>query len=141
MNIEHTTRLIEELKNTKNLDSYMLRHSFHLSSLSFTDYLDHKIKASGLKKAAIIRSIDLSRSYAYEIFSGFKSPSRDKVIMLSFGIGLDYDETQKLLIMAKHNPLYPKDKRDSIIMYAKYNTYSFVTTNLLLEEFNEQILI
>lgn len=140
MDIQHTTKLIEELKSAKNLNSYMNRYSPQLSRLSFTDYLDHIFQETGLKKSDVIRSIDLSRSYAYEVFSGTKKPSRDKVLMLAFGLKLDYDETQKLLIMAKHNPLYPKDKRDSIIMYAKYNHHSFVEANLLLADFEEPIL-
>lgn len=140
MNLEQTTKLIDELRNTRNIDTYLNRYDFDSNAMSFVDYLNYKISESGKKKAHIIRAINLSRSYAYEVFSGYKNPSRDKVIMLSFGMDLNFDETQKLLIMAKYNPLYPKDKRDSIIMYAKYNSHTFMEVNMLLLDFEEEPL-
>ncbi len=140
MNVEHTMQLIEELRMTKDIVEFVSKYNFDAISISFTEYLDQKIEESHLKKSEIIRTIDMSRSYAYEVFNGFKNPSRDKVIMLAFGMKMDYEETQKLLIKAKHNPLHPKDRRDSIIMYCLYNNHSFVETNMLLDGFLEPLL-
>lgn len=140
MNLEQTTKLIDELRQTRNIDKYLSKYNFDSNAMSFVDYLEHKVQESGKRKSTIIRCINMSRSYAYEVFSGAKIPSRDKVIMLSFGMEMDFDETQKFLTMAKYNPLHPKDKRDSIIMYAKYNHHTFIETNMLLNEFDEREL-
>lgn len=140
MNLEETTQLIEALKKSDTLISYMNRYKDQLTTLTFIDYLNDKFQESGLKKSEVIRSINLSRSYAYDVFSGKKKPSRDKVIMLSFGLHLDYDATQKLLIVATHNPLHPKNKRDAILIFCKYNNYSFIDVNMLLFDYAELIL-
>lgn len=140
VNLEQTTKLIEELKNSHDLMDYIEKYDFNYASISFTEYLEKLFDDSNLKKSEVIRSINLTRSYAYEIFSGQKKPSRDKVIMLCFGLSVDYQEAQHLLSMAKHNPLHPKDKRDSIIIYGLYNLLSFYQINILLNDFDEVLL-
>jgi hypothetical protein len=119
---------------------YLGKYDFNYATISFTSHLEKLFDDSKKKKSEVIRSIDITRSYAYEIFSGQKKPSRDKVIMLCFGLCVDYQEAQRLLSMAKHNPLHPKDKRDSIIIYGLYNQLSFYQINLLLNDFEEVLL-
>jgi len=140
MKIEETTKLIEALRASNSLTNYMDRFKYQLTPLTFVDYLNEQFHASGLKKSDVIRSLNLSRSYAYQLFAGLKKPSRDKVIMLSFGLKLDYDSTQKLLIIAEHSPLHPKNKRDSILIFCKYNSHSFIEANMLLFDFKEMML-
>lgn len=140
IDIEKTSKLIEELKNSSDLLDYIDKYRFKSTTLSFHDYLEHLFDLKKLKKADVIRSINITRSYAYDIFSGNRIPSREKVIMLSYGLLLDYESTQRLLMIAKHNPLYPKDKRDSIIIYTKYNDYTLVEANLLLTEYHEIVI-
>ena len=45
----------------------------------------------------------------------------DKLIALCFGMMLDIDETDDLLKYAGYNPLYARNKRDSIIIFAISN--------------------
>ena len=51
------------------------------------------------------------------MFNGTRRPSRDKVIQLAFGFGLGVDETQRLLRAADKSLLYPRLKRDAVILY------------------------
>ncbi len=138
---ENTTNLMDELITSNHLAKYLAKYNFGDSAyLSFPEYFDKIVKEKNIKKAILIRKVNMTRSYAYEVFNGVKRPSREKTILLAFGLDLDYKGTQKLLLSAKHNPLHPKDKRDSIIIYAKYNGHSLLETNMLLDEFNEPIL-
>ncbi len=133
---ENTTNLMDELSSTRNLSHYLDKYSIDDSRyLHFTDYLETLFATKHLKKAMIIRELGMTRSFAYDIFSGRKRPSRDNTLLLSYGLELDYKETQRLLLAAKHNPLHPKDKRDSILIYAKINHYSLLDTNILLDDY------
>ena len=138
---ENTTRLMDELVASTKLDDYMGRFDFgECLYLSFADYVEDILKEKNIRKSALIRKINMTRSYAYEVLNGYKRPSRDKTLLISFALELDYKGTQRLLISAKHNPLHPKDKRDSIVIFAKFNHHDLIDTNLLLDEFGQDIL-
>ena len=138
---ENTTNLMDELMSFRQLSAYLDKYDFEDSIyLSFTEYIDYLFQKKKIKKSNVVRQINMTRSYAYEVFSGIKRPSREKTLLLSYGLKCDYKETQRLLLSAKHNPLHPKDKRDSIIIFAKSNGHALLETNLLLDEFNEYLL-
>jgi len=138
---ENTTNLMDELTSFRQLHAYLEKYDFEDSLyLSFTDYIDYLFNKKQLKKSMLVRQLNMTRSYAYEVFSGCKRPSREKTLLLSYGLKCNFKETQRLLLSAKHNPLHPKDKRDSIIIFAKSNGHSLLETNLLLDEFNELLL-
>ena len=96
----------------------------------------------GLEKADVWRGSGLTKGYAYEIMSGksTKNFSRDKVIMLCFGLKLTVDEAQQLLKKSGYAPLYARDTRDSIIIFSLENHINIVSTNIKLGEYNLEIL-
>ena len=60
----------------------------------------------------------MNRGYCYEIMSGTpKNSSRDKIILLCFGLNLTVDEAQQLLKKSGYAALYARDSRDSIIIF------------------------
>lgn len=56
--------------------------------------------------------------YVYEIFSGKKVPSRDSVICLCFALEMEPQEISLLLKHTGYPPLYPRSRRDSVILFA-----------------------
>lgn len=75
------------------------------------------------------------------MFSGVKStPSKDKLICLSIGMDLSVDETNSLLKLAGLSPLYPRIKRDSIIIINMNNKKSVVEINEELYNEGEETL-
>lgn len=138
---ENTVNLMNDLMTSRHLRAYFDKYPFEGDAyLSFPEYVEKLLAQKGLRRSVLIRKMNMNRSYAYEIFNGHKRPSREKTLMLSYGLDLDFKGTQRLLLSAKHNPLHPKDKRDAILIFAKYNHHSLVETNLLLDEFNQAIL-
>lgn len=104
----------------------------------FVDQPAHKMlamlcKKYGIKKSQAIAASFIPRSYAYQIFSGFKRPSRDRVIMLGFGIGVSLDDLQMLLAVSGHRRLYVKDKRDAVIYMALHNSRKLLHLNFELD--------
>lgn len=140
MNNEKTEKLMNELKEASSLYSFIDKHQDAFPNLTLPDYIELLIQKKGLKKSQVINDTGLHRTYAYQIMSGQRKPSRDKLIAFAFGLNLNMEETQRLLTTAEFNPLYPKNKRDSIIIYAICNHYDIMSVNDLLYEHGEEIL-
>ena len=60
----------------------------------------------------------MHQTVVYDIFSGKSYPGRDNAIMLAFGLGCDLVETQRLLRLAGVSELWPKVRRDAIVIWS-----------------------
>jgi len=130
---EKTTHdLMEVLKNTDSLNDYLEEIKDYENPGSFISYFNSLEKVKEKKKSEIIKNSGLDRNYAYQILSGEKNPSRDKVIALCFGAELSVKESQRALQYAGENVLYPKDKRDAVIIFALNSNLSLLDTQTLL---------
>lgn len=130
-----TDELLETLKNN-SLNTYLKDNDSELIKKPLCDYLNDLLAKKNLKKSAVIEKSTVFNIYAYQIFSGLKFPSRDKLIALCFGMDLTIDETQTVLKYAGYAPLYPRNKRDSVIISALKNGESVIRCNIILDEFN-----
>lgn len=136
-----TIRLIRSLSQTNSLQEYMGKNSDFFIDKSLAEYLGELLIENGLRKSQVIKNSELSDDYGYQIFSGVrKSPSRDKLICLCIGMDLTEEETDGLLKLAGLAPLYPKNKRDSIIIFGIQEGQSVCELNLHLFEYGEQTL-
>ena len=64
-----------------------------------------------------MRASGLHPTVVYDIFAGKSIPGRDRAIMLAFGLKCDLRETQRLLRLAGASELWPKVRRDAIIIW------------------------
>ncbi len=135
-----TSELIEILKGTRTIDEFLEKEADSLNSPSVSDEILALIKASGFSKADVIHRSGLTDAYGYQIFNGERNPSRDKLIMLSFGLSLDFDLTQHFLKRTRVATLYAKDPRDAVIIHAKQRGLSLSDTNELLYRLGTDIL-
>lgn len=125
-----TTELLNELKNFDSFKEYEKINKNSMINKTLSQYLCDLLEEKHLKKSDVIRKGELNESYAYQMFSGVKStPSKDKLICLSIGMDLSVDETNSLLKLAGLSPLYPRIKRDSIIIINMNNKKSVVEIN------------
>jgi hypothetical protein len=69
----------------------------------------------------VIKRANIESSYGHRLFRGSRNPSRDTVLQLAFGFGMDTAEAQQLLKIARHAALHPKVKRDAIIAFCLEN--------------------
>lgn len=130
-----TDELLKTLKNS-SLDAYLKNNSGELIENPICDYLNAVLNEKNLSKAEVIKKSNVQTQYAYQIFSGLRIPSRDRLIALCFGMSLTLDETQTLLKYAGYAPLYPRDKRDSVIISALEKGESVIRCNITLDELN-----
>ena len=93
-----------------------------------------------ISRAKVIATSTIPRNYAYQLFNGIRKPSRDKVIQLAFGFGLDVDSTQELLKIARQAPLYPKIPRDIVILRCLYEKRSVLQAQQALDSMGLMLL-
>lgn len=135
-----TDELIHEIKTSGNILDYLAENREEMQLNSLTEYLDDWLNRKSLSKADVVRRSNLNKAYVYQIFLGKKYPSRDKVIALAFGLGLNADETQTLLKQAGYRELYPRDPRDALLLFAIGQNMGIIDANELLYDHNIEVL-
>lgn len=84
---------------------------------SLADYLHEMLSDKGLKRADVYRASGLNSTVVYDAFAGKSRLGRDNTLMVAFGLGCSLRETQRLLKLAGVAELYPKVRRDAIIIW------------------------
>ena len=136
-----TDDLMNSLKKAPSVEDYFDENDDEIFFGSLSEMIDYFRTRKGLEKADVWHDSGLTKDYAYEIMSGksTKNISRDKVIMICFGLKLTVDEAQQLLKKSGYAPLYARDTRDSIIIYSLEHNISIVNTDIKLSEYNLEV--
>ncbi len=101
----------------------------------FPDYLARLCCEREIARERVIQRARIERSYGHQLFNGTRRPSRDKVIQLAFGFGLDLKQTQNLLKVAGQSQLVPQVKRDAAVLYCVLHQLELGEVQTLLENF------
>ena len=135
-----TDDLMEELTHSKNLEQYIKENKAYFIDTSLAEALNQKLKEKGLAKSAVIKAAEINEIYGYQIFSGKRIPSREKLLCILIGMKLSLPEVQQLLKLAGYAPLYPKNIRDSIIISGLQHSKTVIEINELLYDHQEPTL-
>ena len=130
--MKNTSDLLQELNNTSNIEAYLKENEDILVNQALCTYLTEFVASKSLSKADIIRKSDINEIYGYQIFSGKRFPSRNKLIRLCIGAKFTIEEINNVMTMGEFSPLYPKIMRDSILIFGIKNGYSIMKINELL---------
>ena len=84
---------------------------------SLAGYLHELLASKGLKRADVYRASGLNPTVVYDAFAGKSRLGRNNALMMAFGLGCSLRETQRLLRLAGVAELYPKVRRDAIIIW------------------------
>ena len=118
METKTTEELNHEIKAATDIEDYLFENRENMLSRNLPLYLEELLAQKGLSRAQVVRDSLLDRAYAYQIFSGEKTPSRDKLLALAFGLTLTGEETQRMLKISCNRELYARDTRDALILFA-----------------------
>lgn len=132
--IKNTEEMEQEITRTDNIYDLIDNSSDSFRSETVSEYLKTKLAKKGMKAAAAVRGSGIDRCYGQQIISGIRTPSRDKLIAVSFGIGLSLDEVNELMKISCNRPLYSRDKRDAVIIYGISNGLDISKVNEILYE-------
>lgn len=112
-----TDELNHEIRNATDMEDYLKRNKGNMITSSLSEHLNLLLSQKGLKSRCCTRLIVGSGIRIPNIFWR-KTPSRDKLIAIAFGLKLSDDETQKMLKISGNRELYARDKRDALILFA-----------------------
>ncbi len=134
-----TEELLDELVSSSNLGDFLEEHDRDVTERSLSDYLQQLLAEKNLKQSRVVRMSGLAEHYGREIFSGKKChPDRDKVLSIALAMALDLRETNRLLTAAGVSELYPKNRRDAIIIFCLDRGCSLQKVNEELYRFGER---
>lgn len=128
-----TDELIHEIKSATDIEDYLTDNKEHLFSDGILSrHLNALLSQKHLSRADVVRGSLLDRAYVYQIFSGEKTPSREKLIALAFGLTLSDEETQQMLKLSCNRELYAREERDATILFALQHGMTIMDANELL---------
>ena len=131
--------ILNEIDSDKSLDEYLEKIDKY-KDLNYLDYYLTVTKDHSVSKNDIVKYSGINRTYCYQMLNGTRKPGRDNAISLSIAGKLNIAETVRYLELLELATLYPKDMRDSIIIYAINRGLTITETNELLYSKKEKTL-
>ena len=138
--MKDTNNLRQELMETPSLDHFLSENQDSFIRDSVCELLDQLYQKRRISKAALAKQSGMSEVYLHQVFSGRRNPSRNRLLCLCFGLNASLEETQELLKQCGFAQLYPKDRRDAIILYGILNGMDLFAVNDKLFAENEETL-
>ena len=135
-----TTNLENELRSCDTLENFLKVNRDELSNASLAEQIQTLIASKGLTRSDVVKASNLNEVYAYQIISGARRPSRDKLLCLCIAMKATLDETCELLIHGGFAPLYVRSQRDSIIIFAISHEETILQLNNNLYDHGEALL-
>lgn len=134
-----TEDLLERLLASESPEAYLSQGV--TVERTVAEYMGQLLERRGGTKADVIRASGLTQTHCYDVFSGKTRPGRDAAVMLAFGLGCDLTETQRLLRLAGVSELWPKVRRDAIVIWCLEHGLSRVECDDQLHRFGEETLL
>ena len=140
MSDKTTSELRQELMGDNSIDTYLQGNAALFVNQDVVALLTELYEQKHLTKAALARQAGMSEVYLHQVFAGRRNPSRDRLLCLCIGLEATVDETQQLLRQAGYAQLYPRVRRDAIILHAIAHGIALPLVNDKLYEENEKTL-
>lgn len=128
--MKQTEELEQEIRTSS---SPKVLNSEQFSAPKLAEYLLTLLQAHTCTVQDIIQTCNLDRSYGYQLFNGTRRPTREFLLQLALTLGLEEQETQRLLKVADRSPLYARNRWDAAVLYS-------LTHKLTLEKANELLI-
>lgn len=132
-----TSRLLNGLTNSNDIIAFLNENEKELLSETLPQCLSRLLAEKDLTVASVAEKSGRG-DYAYKIFNGNKNPTRDVLISIAIGMGLTLPETQLVLRLAKFAYLDPRNKRDSVFIFAVNKKLNIYETNAILIDTKEK---
>lgn len=134
-----TEELLNLIQKASDIEYYIKENESEMLSLSLDVYLSKLLEEKNLKIADVMAKSEQG-DYIYKVFKNQRKASRDILISIAIGMELDINQAQKLLRISKNARLDPREKRDSVIIYAITNNISVCELNEILYDIGERTL-
>lgn len=133
-------KLLNSADSVSELNDYTKMAEKNTLIHSFPEYIADCLSRIDMSQSELIQKAQIQRNYGYQILNGTKNPGRDKVIALCLALSLSLPEVQRALTLAQEGILYPKNRRDSVLIFCINKRLSVQDANELLYSIDEIIL-
>lgn len=125
MKPKETEKLLELLQKSGSIDRYLQENKDFLLDCNIKEYLNALIKEKHMTKTQIFEKANIKPfvGFGFLNLNNPRKPSRNNILAMSIIMNCNLDEVQTALKIAKYAPLYPKDERDSIIIFGIGNSH------------------
>lgn len=106
-----------DLLCSSSIDDYIERNRPKIHDVELRAHLNRLLEEKRYNRHQVIQEAQIDKVYGYQIFSGERKPSRDKLIQICFGMRLCIHDAQELLEIGGFMPLNPRILRDAIILF------------------------
>jgi len=137
--LKTTQELLHHLKDTDDIQKYLDANSGELINETTENYLAGLLETKRLKISDVAR-LSGQGDYVYKVFGGSRKASRDILLAISVGMNLSLPEAQLLLRVAREVQLDPRNRRDSVVIYALGNSLAIDKANEVLYDTGEATL-
>lgn len=138
---KRTDELLEELKfKNTDIQEYIESNQDSFIQINLKEFWGEIVNNSGMSKSDIINKSDFSYVYFYDVIAGKKIPTSDKIIRLVLAMHLSLEQCQTALRYCGKSQLYPRIKRDSLLIYAITHGYTVYQAQELLSNSGEDEL-
>lgn len=126
--------------STPDLDKFIHENEGNFRNESMTEALNRLFTQKEITKAALAKNAGMSEVYLHQVFSGRRTPSRNRLLCLCVGLSATLEETQDLLKQCGLAQLYAQKKRDTIIIYGLLHGMNLFEINDTLFNQEEETL-
>ena len=136
-----TDELMKVLKEKDSIDSFLDENASEMVNNDLKNAMEDLLEKYGMNRQEVIASTHIERSYLYRLMNGKRvNPSRD--VLLQFGLALkaELDDVQKLLRIARLPMLYPRVKRDAIVIHSLNHKEGVTRCDDMLFDHGEKLL-
>ena len=133
-----TEELLEELMSAPSIVRYVGKHDLETPGLS--EYLNRQLEERGLKLADVLRNAEIEHTFGWYVFNGQRGIGRDNMLKLCFAMEFDVRHANRALQAAGVNTLYPKNRRDAIVIFCLEHGCTLQQANEVLYDFGEECL-
>ncbi|MBQ9733157.1 MAG: helix-turn-helix transcriptional regulator [Clostridia bacterium] len=140
MESKNTDELRQALLDASDLDKFLKENDEQFSRQDVTELLNEIFDKRDINKSNLAKRAGMSNVYLHQVFSGRRNASRNRMLCICLGLEATLDETQELLKRSGMGLLYPKDRRDAIIIYGLLHHQTLFEVNDKLFCENEDTL-
>ncbi len=133
-----TKALFSLLKSAGDFEE--VNNSF-INNPATSECLNELLIKYGVTIAQVIVRANISKSFAYQLFSGKREASRDILLRIALAMHFTLQDTQRMLAISQKGQLYPKVRRDAAIIFCIEKRCDLHETCDLLDEIGELPLI
>ena len=94
MDKKNTDGLQQELMDSTDLSQFLSRNQEQFVDKSVAELLNHLFEKKNISKAALAKQAGMSEIYLHQIFAGRRTPSRNRLLCLCYGLEASIEETR-----------------------------------------------